>query len=73
MSEVENALQAIGGLALGGIIFVTFGSALAQTQTATTWPVPLDFRLWGAIYIVAAIVLGCLLVAAAIVGFIKNQ
>lgn len=73
MSEASNALGAIVGLLLGGIIFVTFGSALAQTETAATWPVPLDFRLWGVIYIAAAVILGIAIVVAAIIAFFNTQ
>lgn len=72
MSDAENALQAVAGLVLGGIIFVTFGSALAQTETATNWSLPLDFRLWGAIYMVAAVVLAGVLVVGAMFAFLNN-
>lgn len=72
MSDAENAVQAVLGLVLGGLLFVTFGSALAQTETAANWPLPLDFRLWGAIYIVAAVVLAVVLVVGAVYAFLEN-
>lgn len=71
MSETENALQAIIGLVVGGMIFVIFGSALAQTEIAANWSIPLDFRLWGA-NIVAAIALGGLLVLGAVIAFLND-
>jgi|GEM_PF-2878989 len=52
MSDVGNAIGAIAGLAFGGFLFLTFGSAVAESMTAEPM---IDLQFWGIIYIVAAV------------------
>lgn len=66
MTSSGEALEAILGLLLGGIIFITFGSALAGT--ALDVGSFLNFGFWGALYILAAFVLAVVLV----VGFASS-
>jgi len=63
MSEAANAVEGVVGLLLGGLILFTVGGALASSMAV---PALIDFRLWGVVYVLAALVLGVGAVAAAL-------
>ena len=60
MSNVGEAFEAIAALAIGGLIFMVFASALAGT--ALDGNTFLDFQFWGVLYLLAAIVLAIIVV-----------
>jgi len=66
MSDAADALGAVLGLLLGGVLFITFGSALSNTTLLDGGPMFLDFQLWGAIYIVGALVLAVILIGGVV-------
>lgn len=70
MSGAGDAAQAIGGLLIGGIIFTVFGSALAGT--ALDGGPFVNFQFWGALYIVAAIVLAVIFVGGAVAAVFNS-
>ncbi|WP_318570663.1 hypothetical protein [Salinigranum marinum] len=54
MTDLAEAAEGVVALLLGGFIFIVMGQALSGWTTAS----PLfDFRLWGVLYLLAAIVL----------------
>jgi hypothetical protein len=63
MSEIADALRAILALGFGGFLFIVIGGALASSMS--TQPM-IDLRLWGVIYIIAAILLTVGVVYAAV-------
>lgn len=69
MTDGGEALEAILGLVIGGIIFITFGSALAGT--ALDGSMFLDFELWGVLYLLVALVLGVILVGGVISSLLE--
>lgn len=65
MSDVGEAAQAIAALFIGGLIFSIFGAQLGGTLS----PNPLlNLQLWGAIYILVAIVLA----VGAVYAFVRS-
>lgn len=70
MSDAGEAVEAIFGLVVGGIIFIVFGSALAGTAFAENSFV--NFEFWGIIYIVVAIVLAVALVGGVITSLLNR-
>lgn len=70
MSDAGDVLQAIGGLLIGGVIFVTFGSALAGTTLEGN--AFIDFQFWGGLYILAAVVLGIVFVGGILASFLNS-
>lgn len=64
MTDVGEAFEAIAGLAIGGVIFIVFGSALAGT--ALDGNTLVNFTFWGLLYIIAALVLAVVLVGGII-------
>lgn len=70
MAGAEETVQAIGGLLIGGIIFIAFGSALAGSTLEGSSLI--NFEVWGAIYILAAIVLGVVFVVGIIAALVQN-
>lgn len=70
MTTAEDAFGAVVGLVVGGIIFITFGSALAGTTLETAQFINLE--LWGVLYILAAVLLAALLVAGVVSSFLES-
>ena len=61
MTDLGDAFGAIVGLAFGGFLFIVVGGTVASSLS----PNPMfDFRLWGIIYILAAIVMAGIVVFA---------
>ena len=60
MSDLGEAVAAVFGLIIGGYLFISIG---AQVDPAG----PINFTLWGAIFIIVAI-LAIILIGAAVVG-----
>lgn len=65
MSDSEDAIKGIGALFVGGIIFLLFGSAVDSNMG-------LSFELWGALYIIGAVVLAATVVAAGIGALVSR-
>ena len=63
MGEIADAFRAVGALAFGGFLFILIGGAISSSMS--TQPM-IDLRLWGVIYILAAIVLAVTVVYAAV-------
>lgn len=70
MAGAEEGAQAIGGLLIGGIIFIAFGSALAGSTLEESWLI--NFEVWGVLYILAAIVLGIVFVGGILASLFNS-
>lgn len=64
MTDIGEAFEAITGLAVGGLIFIVFGSAFAGTALDSN--ILVNFTFWGLLYIIAALVLAVILVGGII-------
>jgi hypothetical protein len=63
MNEAGEAFEAIVGLFVGGLIFLAFSGTLGSTGLV-------DFGMWGVVFIVVAIVLALVTVAAFVSQFL---
>jgi hypothetical protein len=63
MTGPGEAFRAVVALAFGGFLFIIIGGTLSSSMSG---PAFLDFRLWGVIYLFAAVVLAVGTVYAAV-------
>lgn len=68
LSGAWEAAQAVLALAFGGYLFLTLGQAVTSTMSGSSL---VDFRFWGILYILTAIVLGAVLVYGFAVSVLK--
>lgn len=68
MTSTMDAFEAVVGLAFGGFLFLTLGSAVTSSMSGSPF---IDFQFWGIIYIIAAIVIAVVTAYAAALSILN--
>lgn len=71
MSESGEVIQAILGLVVGGIIFISFGAALSGTALDESKAF-INFELWGVIFILGAFALAAIVVGGVVISIVSR-